>query len=181
MYLFFTNFRLLTVVVLAGIISGACKPKYSVPAAAEIPLPINQYPKGYKVDSTDLYSNIQFDIKKMHNVFVGNFKAADLSAAELKTIDSLIRASVKQHNQEFKSKGWGQIEDLKNYRRQLVAAIDAKGAKHVYINAFTTWPWFEKNWKKHLAYVNDGGSGFFYLYINLKTRKVYSFGTNGLA
>lgn len=145
------------------------------------PPPMDEYPKGYIPDSTDVYAIIKFDSKQMRYVFPASYKAAEITPMEMKAIDSLIIISVKNYNIECKKKGLREIMKLKLYRRQLVAAIDTDGNKQVYVNAFTMWPGFEKSWKQHLSYVSDGGSGFFNLKISLNKKLYYSFGVNGLA
>jgi hypothetical protein len=177
-------FRLFVIAVIAGFILSSCTGKSSKAPISEVFLtPPDEYPKGYKPDSSDLYVDLKFDIniRYMKFVFPESSKAVELNKAEMKSIDSLITVSVKLYNQESKKKGWGEISDLKNYRRQLVAVIDTNGVKQVYVNAFTMWPGFETSWKKRLSYVSDGGSGYFHLFINLKKRKYYHFGVNGMA
>ena len=69
------------------------------------------------------------------------------------------------------------IIDLTNYKRQYIAVLNSKGEKEVWINCFChTW---NKNWRKELIDVNDGGNCYFNLKINLTTGQYYELMVNG--
>jgi hypothetical protein len=66
---------------------------------------------------------------------------------------------------------------LSEYKRQYVAVINRQGQKEVWINFFCSY--FDTDWKHHVLIVNDGGSCFFQLRINLSSRKARKLIPNG--
>jgi hypothetical protein len=161
--------------------TGSCQNKTPrIATSIQIPLPMGVYPKGFVPDSTDLYAVIKFD-EKDKGIFPSNYHSTTLTKIELKTVDSLIIMAYHNMKYDFAKKGYRPMLNLKEYRRQLIAAIDTKGNKIVYVNGFSIWPIFEKTWKIHLTKENDGGISFFHLFINLKKKKYYDAGVNGLA
>ena len=120
-------------------------------------------------------------------------KPTDLTNSELTIIEKLLRKCINEYNpvqeiqyKEFKSKfPDSEIEknnfviELSRYKRQYIAVTNKKGEKEVWVNCFCdTW---DKNWKKGLIFVLDGGNCYFNLKINLTTGKYYEFMVNGNA
>ncbi len=54
------------------------------------------------------------------------------------------------------------------------------GEKEVWVNCFCNYIG-DEIWKSHTVWVYDGGKFAFNLKINLKTKRFYSFGVNGIA
>jgi hypothetical protein len=111
-----------------------------------------------------------------------------LSEKEILKAERLLDECLKEFNseQEKKFNGLhkkypqltrkGFIVDKKNYKRQYIVVTTPKGEKQLWINCFCSDT--EKNWKKELVYVIDGGSCFFNLKINLTQNKFYDFFVN---
>lgn len=111
-----------------------------------------------------------------------NATAAPLTNQDLKSIGRLLSASVQTHNsKQDTAKEFNEFIDLGKYRIQYVPFINSKGEKKVYVNAFCSYygNFNSTGWKKYLVSVDDGGSCFFHLTINL-TKDIYEeFYTNG--
>jgi len=120
-------------------------------------------------------------------------KPTNLTDSELVDIERLIRKCINEYNpeqeiqyQEFKSNfPDSEIEksnfviELSKYKRQYIAVTNIKGEKEVWVNCFCgTW---DRDWKKNLIFVLDGGNCYFNLKINLTTGKYYEFMVNGHA
>jgi len=103
-----------------------------------------------------------------------NAKPATLSAAEIRQIEKLTNTAIDAYNSNDK---WEQID--KQYKIQLVPVINAKGEKEVWVNCLCYTVGI--NWRKSLANVDDGGSCFFNLKINLSKAQYYELEVNGLA
>jgi hypothetical protein len=76
--------------------------------------------------------------------------------------------------------------DLSMYKRQLIAVTNPKGEKEVFVNCICTSaiPGLFKSgldWRKEYFKVNDGGSCYFKVFLNLKTGTYYAFQVNGFA
>jgi len=70
--------------------------------------------------------------------------------------------------------------NLPRYRRQYFGYVDNKGNKIIYVNCF----WGEKNmpnWRKSEVTVDDGGSYYWQVKVNLATRKLFALNINGSA
>lgn len=111
-------------------------------------------------------------------------KAADLSGSDFILIDSLLTQCVDQYNKEqarrykHSSPEKAFLIDLSTHKRQYVAMVNEKGEKHVWVNCFcSNW---NKNWKKELIMVQDGGVCYFNLKINLATNSCYELVVNGV-
>lgn len=111
-------------------------------------------------------------------------KSADLSVNEFAVVDSLLKKSVDQYNKEqvMRYKNSSQekayLIDLSTHKRQYVTMVNEKGEKLVWVNCFcNAW---DKNWKKELISVLDGGVCYFNLKINLATNSYYELFVNGI-
>ncbi|MFY9310383.1 MAG: hypothetical protein WAQ28_15160 [Bacteroidia bacterium] len=118
---------------------------------------------------------------------------ADLGTKELNEIETLFKRCIADYNvkaeeqyQKLKQEHPGSkfeksqiVLDLNRYKRQYVAVINTKGEKEVWINCFcNTW---EKDWKKEIVIVMDGGNCYFNLKINLAKQTSYEMSVNGEA
>lgn len=68
---------------------------------------------------------------------------------------------------------------LETYRRQYVALITADGEREVWVNFFCAS--FNIGWREHVVIVDDGGTCFFQLFINVKSGKASELIPNGAA
>jgi hypothetical protein len=115
-------------------------------------------------------------------IFDKNHKPTNLSIAELLILDSLLKTFIADYEGALSEDkvGHSKIDFLaRKYKRQYVPAITSNGEKKVWVNCFCGNTY--RNWRSQIISVDDGGSCFFNLIINL-TRKSYSvFIVNGEA
>lgn len=107
-----------------------------------------------------------------------------LTNEDLHSINALLNACIKVHNSNQDSANeYSEFINLKEYRRQYVPFFDSKGDKKVYVNCFCShdFPGEFNYWKKTLIEVDDGGSCFFHLTLNLSTNKFEQLFINGYA
>jgi hypothetical protein len=120
-----------------------------------------------------------------------NSEPTDLTNDDLQKIETILNKCINDYNPdqerqfkeinnkhpEYKLDKKNFIIDLTRYKRQYFAVTNSKGEKEVWVNCFcNTW---NKNWKKDLVYVNDGGNCYFNLKINLTTGQYYELMVNG--
>jgi hypothetical protein len=111
-----------------------------------------------------------------------NVTSVKLTNKDLEIVDVILTSSIKLHNyKQDTTKEFNEYIDLKKYKRQYVPFVNSKGEKKVYINCFCTSDWSFDNWKKSLVQVDDGGSCFFQVTINLTTAECEKLFTNGYA
>ena len=79
----------------------------------------------------------------------------------------------------YNRRGINIIVQPEKYFKQFIVVINVKGEKIVWVNCMCEV--FGDYWKKRIPIVNDGGSCYFRLKINLTKKVVYDFYTNGLA
>ena len=117
-----------------------------------------------------------------------------LNESEIVEIDSLLEACLKEYNgkqvaeynaihQEHPETKleWFIINDLKNYKFQIIVAKTPQGYKTIWINCFCAKngdEWVKNNWQKHVIHVDDGGKCFFNLMIDLTRKFYYDFSVN---
>jgi len=112
--------------------------------------------------------------------FLKDVNFIQLTNEELSKLDQLLKVCINTHNaKQDTTKEFSEFIDLKKYKRQYVAYIDKSGEKKVYINCFCISNWSFEDWKETLVQVDDGGSCFFHLTINLTKLKYEQFATNG--
>jgi hypothetical protein len=111
-------------------------------------------------------------------------KQESLSTTDFEIIDSLLTQCVDTYNkeQEIRYKENKPVKnyllDLKTHKRQYIAVINDKGEREVWVNCFCrTW---DRNWKKEIIMVEDGGVCYFNLKINLTNKKYYELMVNGI-
>ena len=122
-----------------------------------------------------------------------NGKPTDLTEDDFMEIETILKRSIDDYNSEtekpfeainkehpeYKLASKNFIIDLTRYKRQYVATINSKGQKEVWVNCFCdTW---NRDWKKYLIFVKDGGNCYFNLKINLATGQYYELRVNGEA
>ncbi len=121
----------------------------------------------------------------------GKSKETNLTISEIAEIDVILNRCIEEYNlkqekyyeenkeklKKFNKTRERFLIDLKRYKRQYVAVINAKGEKKVLVNCFCSYK--ENYWKEHFLEIEDGGKCFFHLRINLKTKKFYEFSVNG--
>ena len=75
-----------------------------------------------------------------------------------------------------------EIIEFEKYYRQCEAFYNDKGEKIITLNCLCDInPKFFPNWRKSIIKVNDGGSCFFQIAVNLDLKIVYGFTINGTA
>lgn len=122
--------------------------------------------------------------------FPRNLATATLNSAEQHLVDSLMEALVVDYNNtlpSLKPKPGDTTAlapspiHLKDYKKQYIAVLNAKGEKEVWANCFCKA--IEKriefvDWKKIPVKVIDGGNCFFNVKLNLAQRKTYDLKVN---
>jgi hypothetical protein len=113
--------------------------------------------------------------------FYNNYKASALTQRDIILIEAIFEKAVNDYNNGFDSLHVGQKINITffKYKRQIVAATNSKGEKDVWINVFCEAHGFP--WKTNIMQVDDGGSCYFNLKINLALKKSYDFWVNGEA
>ena len=120
-------------------------------------------------------------IDKKNSLFK-DAKEMKLTNKDLKTVDKLLNECIQTHNlKQGTTKEFNEFIDLKKYKIQYIPFMSSNGQRKVYVNAFCNYYWnFDSiGWKKYIVQVDDGGSCFFHLTINLKENKYEEFYTNG--
>jgi hypothetical protein len=130
---------------------------------------------------TSRYAILKLDSTYVAHLFGTGIKPTALSKEEIMKIKTLIDKKITEYN-KLEKKGIYSlvINHPGKYYKQLVAIINAKGEKEVWVNCFCSVNSIH-NWKSRLVRVMDGGSCYFQLKINLTTNTVYDFGVNGVA
>lgn len=115
-------------------------------------------------------------------LFGKKFSPAHLTVDELNKIEKLLLDCVNGFNRKVSSANREYLSiDLVGggYKRQYVAAINGKGEKEVWVNCLCRES--GNTWKTSIIMVDDGGSCYFNLKINLTKGKYYDFVVNGYA
>jgi hypothetical protein len=101
----------------------------------------------------------------------GTAKSFRLTNTDLKTIIELYKKCVHENNIDTSHF---------HYRRQYVPFIDTDGHRKVWINCFCSdFNFSYPFWKKSIVLVDDGGSCFFNVVINLTDNSFTNFEVNG--
>ncbi|MGN7888403.1 hypothetical protein [Dyadobacter sp. 22481] len=126
-------------------------------------------------------ATIKFDATDMPYIFDKNASPATLTPQDLEQIDSLLLVCVANYNKTIRQDLQFMKIDLDDrlYKKQLVAVVNSLGEKEVWVNCFCDD--FSTPWRTRLLLVDDGGSCYFNLKINLKSLKYYDFSVNALA
>ncbi|MGZ4850633.1 MAG: hypothetical protein ACXV2C_04560 [Candidatus Bathyarchaeia archaeon] len=106
--------------------------------------------------------------------------STQLTNRDLQTINKLLQDCINtQNDKQDTTKEFSEYIDLRKYKIQYIPFLDQKGDKKVYINCFCASDWGFEYWKQALVEVDDGGSCFFHLTINLTQKKYEQLFTNG--
>ena len=117
---------------------------------------------------------------------------APLTSQDIEVIDQLIHQAVQSYNanqiafyktwreENPNSNFYGEdsLIDLTKYKRQYFCAVNNEGEKEVWVNCFCDE---SKGWRTGLVFVLDGGKCYFQMTLNLHTKEIFDFGTNGEA
>ena len=140
-----------------------------------------QPPQAIQID-TEKTTIIPFDPVTMRYPFDNAYKSAVLNQSDIHAIETLLVTCVADYNKSLKSgRAYREIDlNKRNYREQLIAVVNAKGEKEVWVNCFCD-TWGSDKWKREIVAVDDGGSCYFNFKINLTTKKAYDLRVNGEA
>lgn len=123
-------------------------------------------------------------IDKINHQLFRDATSLQLTNQDLHSIEALLNTCIKKHNSKQDSVNkYSEFIDLKKYRRQYIPFVDSKGNSKVYVNCFCShdFPNEFDYWKKTLVQVDDKGSCFFHLTLNLSKNKYEQLFTNGYA
>lgn len=115
-------------------------------------------------------------------LFGKNYSPAELTSDELNKIEKLLRECVNKFNRKvsFANREYLAIDLVGGqYKRQYVAVTNKRGEKEVWVNCLCRES--GDAWKTSIIMVDDGGSCYFDLKINLTKGKYYDFVVNGYA
>jgi hypothetical protein len=136
------------------------------------------YPAGILSDTSKVMI-LQLD--SLHTISLSKEVVAIAEKVFRTALDSQFALSAATPNQnkrqQRKSKGF----DIKRYNIQLVPRLNVKGELEVWVNCFCPL-FFPFNWRKEIFSrhtVEDGGSCFFDLLINIERQEYSHFGMNG--
>jgi hypothetical protein len=136
----------------------------------------NPYVSRYAINSAD---TSMIAILKFHQYDTDLFKNAkptDLNKADIKSVDSLAKLAVLKYNRTSK---YPIERKLSRYYKQLIAVVNKKGEKLVWLNCMCNVDDGLK-WRKGRVIVSDGGTCFFQLKVNLTKKETYDFYVNGI-
>ena len=105
-----------------------------------------------------------------------NSSPATMNDADFLALDQVLSACINKYNQSHP----GNVIKLERYYRQYIVFQNSRGEKEVWVNSFCTRP-EGPEWKKEIILVNDGGSCYFNLTINLTKKTFKDFQVNGEA
>jgi hypothetical protein len=110
-----------------------------------------------------------------------NYQATMVTQDDINQIDSLLISSVTEYNNSLADGHEDYKIDFKSkdYKKQLLAVINSKGEKEIWVNCFCD-DW-DKSWTREILIVHDGGPCYFNFKINLTRKKVFDFAVNGFA
>lgn len=116
--------------------------------------------------------------------FKHTYKPAALSKSEIQLLNCIVKDCIMNYNRELApnlkpSYGIDMIKYKYKYKRQYMAVVNKIGQKVVWVNGFcNTW---NKQWKKEIVFVQDGGNCYFNIKINLTTKECFGVSVNGYA
>lgn len=103
-----------------------------------------------------------------------------LTTEDLDSIERLLTDCLKAHNAtQDSTKQNSAYIFLNSYKRQYLPFVTKTGDKKVLINCFCISDWDFEHWKRYLVQVDDGGSCFFHLYVNLSRHTYEQLFING--
>ncbi|MGI4887084.1 MAG: hypothetical protein ACRYFR_19180 [Janthinobacterium lividum] len=179
------------------VLMAGCQTRESAPATANLgPQPVAPKP----VADTGRVAILPYDAKRDQYIFQnsGEVKAASLFPEEVLSVDSLLTACIKDHNQaqaveledmrKIMHKDYPNVQlheeryliNLANYKRQLVVVTNKRGEKVVWVNCFCR-KGNQASWRHQIVEVDDGGNCYFNVKLNLTRRIWYDLMVNGVA
>lgn len=109
-------------------------------------------------------------------------KSTVLLQKDLNLTEKILIKCLDNNNQnQDTSKHLLEYIDLGNYKRQYIPFINKRGEKLVWVNCFCIGDINFPDWKKEIVMVDDGGSCYFNVIINLTTKKYGKLFINGYA
>lgn len=126
---------------------------------------------------TSKYAFLQFVKERDHYHFDNDVKATTLTAGEIKKVTELFKLIVSKHAKHSKF----YPQSVAGYHMQVIAVINTRGEKVVWINCFCGKISEYPRWKTEPVMVLDGGACFFNLNINLDSGEDSNFMVNGVA
>ena len=154
------------------IISAFSSTAYSQTGEKEFKVPEIHY---YLTSKISRYTVLKFNLDRDNNLFSKDSKPSTISVAEIHEIEAIIKKQVSIYNKS----GRERITKPEKYFKQLIAIVDSKREKIVWVNCMCEV--IGNSWKKSIPIVNDGGSCYFRVKINLTKKIAYNFNTNGVA
>ena len=105
-----------------------------------------------------------------------------LSSNDIEDVEDILAKCIKKYNSSYTRRHYRKSTiNLKHYVRQIVPGVNSKGQKIIWVNCICREFALPNNWRKGILSVDDGGSCFFNLRINLSTKKYYNLIVNGYA
>ncbi len=143
---------------------------------------------------TSNYAILKF--KRQDYIFPKDYKNTTLNKTEIDQIETILKKCIADYNrnQLIKYNEWHKkdstiekgdwIITLDHKNRQYIAAVNNKNEKEVWVNCFPIVIYDETgtqeySWKKYIKVVEDGGSRFFNVKINLTKKLFYNLIVNG--
>jgi hypothetical protein len=148
---------------------------YSCKRPAKVPVESLPGSSSEMID-TNFHTIIPFDTVTLGWVFE-KAMPADLSVAEVAIADGIVEAAITEWNNSLEPGAHFRVRPFKEYKRQLVAVINANGEKEVWVNCFCDRDW--GRYRENLLVVDDGGTCYFNVKINLTTKTSYDLMVNG--
>jgi hypothetical protein len=110
-----------------------------------------------------------------------SYRPTTLSQRDIERVEDLLVETVADYNNSLSSGYEDHKIDLKtkDYKKQLIAVVNSKGEKEVWVNCFCDID--GDSWRQGIVMVSDGGPCFFNFKINLTTKEVYELMVNGFA
>lgn len=106
---------------------------------------------------------------------------------QLVMTDSIVKQAIRENGKDYYSHL--KPDSLKQYYRQYICYIDAKGDSIAFINAFLKIDFLplpgdvrkRDDWQFNLIKVLDGGDRYWQIWINFSEKRYYNFNVNGEA
>lgn len=150
---------------------------------------IQTFKKGVQTKDTSTYAILKFS--KIDTWLFKDIQPVSLSENEIQEIEIILKRCIDMYNSsqqsffdsiskthpEYNLKVQDFVINLYRYKRQYFPVINSSGEKEVWVNFFCDD--FDKNWRKEMLIVQDGGNCYFSLIINLTTKSYYRFIVNG--
>ena len=130
------------------------------------------------IDS-NIYAIIPFH-KQSFMPFDSSYRSTSLIKSEIELMETLLKKCIAEYNSiELKENLSQNIIDITKtvYKKQLVAVLNRKGEKEVWMNCFCDN--IGPKWKKYILMVDDGGNCYFNLKVNLTTKTYSNLRVNG--